>query len=699
MARTVNEEARRVKSGEILAAALQLVSTKGYERMAIQDLLDVLQISKGAFYHYFDSKRALLQALVDRLLVDVEQVLTPIADDPHRTAPVVLARFFAAFARCKAEQRPFVLGVLPVWYGDENAIVREKVREATIERLAPLVAAIIRRGCDAGTFTVAYPDQAARLVLGLTQDLADRLARILIADSAGQVAVRAGRWASRGGHAPAAHAGDCPAGGGDHGSRRARPGGPGGLHLPRRAGHAGYLVWPRHAPERGADSMKIDFGDKTVGGFAFEFVRGLSAEETGAAAFGECMETIGRVKKGDFESWTAHWTATADRVAAFAARERAAGDAVGARNAFLRASNYYRMAVFYAAPADPLHTALWQRSKDCFRHMIPLAARPIECVDVVFEGAALPAYFVSGGEGVRPTLIALGGFDSTMEEVYGFIGAAAADHGWHCFIFEGPGQWSALKANPGLRFRPDYEKPVSAVVDYLLTRPDVDGSKLALIGYSFGGHLAPRAAAGEPRIAACIPNSLVVDCGAAAKAALKGMTNPRLIDTAFGLLMKVNAPARWGFQHAQWTLGIRQPHEWIDAYAPFTLKGLEHRLRSPMLFLFSEDDIQSSAAATDKIVVGLLDFILALDCDRAVHLFTREEGASSHCQMGGLTYAHAVIFRWLDQVLLGGKPLAPGRVSAAGENAAEKLAAAFGKYGGPEAGAKARALLEVARPV
>jgi hypothetical protein len=50
-----------------------------------------------------------------------------------------------------------------------------------------------------------------------------------------------------------------------------------------------------------------------------------------------------------------------------------------------------------------------------------------------------------------------------------------------------------------------------------------------------------------------------------------------------------------GFQHAQWSLGIRKPHEWPGAYAAFTLKGLEDRFTSPMLFLFSEDDIQNWA--------------------------------------------------------------------------------------------------------
>jgi hypothetical protein len=440
--------------------------------------------------------------------------------------------------------------------------------------------------------------------------------------------------------------------------------------------------------------MKVDFGDKLVGGFNYEFVRGVSNVSAGAAELGECFETMRHVRNNDFESWIEHWTATADRVAAFAEQQLKAGDQLSARNAFLRASNYYRMAVFYAAHTDPRHTKLWKRSRECFRQMIPLESRPIECVEVDFENARLPAYFISAGEGVRPTLIALGGFDSTMEEVYGWIGTSAGDYGWHCLIFEGPGQWGALKANPGLVFRPDYEKPMNAVVDYLLTRPDVDAQRLALIGYSAGGYFAPRAASGEPRIKACIANTLVVDCGEAARAGLKGMTNPWLIDTGFGLIMKRSAAARWGFQHAQWSIGIRKPHQWPGFYAPFTLKGLENRFTRPMLFLFSDDDIQNWAATTPRIVTGLLEFILALRCERSLHLFTREQGASGHCQMGGLSYAHSVIFGWLNDVLCG-KPLPPNDDPAA----RTRIIEIFRHYGGAEGARQARAVLDIARLV
>ncbi len=438
--------------------------------------------------------------------------------------------------------------------------------------------------------------------------------------------------------------------------------------------------------------MKVNLANKTVGGFDYEFVRGISTQQAGAAEFGECMETMDRIHDGNFESWIQEWSATADRVAAYAENVLRSGDQTIARGAYLKASNYYRMAVFYAHHTDPRHTTLWKRSKDCFHSMIQLMDHPIEALDIDFEGAKLPAYFIAGGEGKCPTLIALGGFDSTMEEVYSWIGPLAAQYGWHCLIFEGPGQWTALKTNPGLIFRPDYEKPVTAVIDYLFTRPDVDQDRVSLIGYSFGGYLAPRAAAGESRIKACIANTLVVDCGEAARAGLKGLHNAQVIDSLFSVFMRLSPAARWGFQHAQWTLGIQKPHEWPDAYAPFTLKGLEQQLRNPMLFLFSEDDIQSSAASTSAIVVGLLDFILSLPCERSVHLFKRSEGASSHCQMGGLSYAHTVIFHWLNQTLCGKAGNAPSDPTAH-----QAFVAIFKKYAGEKGAKKAQEVLQHAR--
>ncbi|MDR0468589.1 MAG: esterase FrsA, partial [Peptococcaceae bacterium] len=300
--------------------------------------------------------------------------------------------------------------------------------------------------------------------------------------------------------------------------------------------------------------MKVNFRDKTVGGFNYELTRGISIQNAGAAEFGECMETMERVKDNDFDSWIREWEKTADHVMEYALRQQQNGDKISARKAFLRASNYYRMACFYAVHTDPRHRGLWEKSVTAFHHMAELSEHPVERVEIPFGNARLPGYYIPSGLESRPTLIAIGGFDSTKEEVYCWVGEAARAYGWNCLIFEGPGQWGALMDHPGLVFQPDYEKPVGAAVDFLMARDDIDKEKIAIIGYSMGGYLSVRGTF-DQRIKACIPNTLVVDCGASARAGMKGMVKyEALMDKAFNFLMKINTPARWGFQHSAWTL-------------------------------------------------------------------------------------------------------------------------------------------------
>jgi hypothetical protein len=137
--------------------------------------------------------------------------------------------------------------------------------------------------------------------------------------------------------------------------------------------------------------MKVNFAKKTVGGFNFEFVRGISTQAAGAAEFGECMETLTRIKDGDFESWTVEWAATASGVAEYATKVAAAGDRWSAVGAHLRASNYFRMAAFYLPHTDPRRREFWQRSRDHFLEMAKLGAKAVEYADIDFEGSKLPA--------------------------------------------------------------------------------------------------------------------------------------------------------------------------------------------------------------------------------------------------------------------------------------------------------------------
>src|SRR5438445_13487999 len=98
MARTVNPTLHTVRRDAFLDAAQRLIETKGYEAMSVQDVLDALEVSRGAFYHYFDSKRALLGAVVDRFADGGLAAIAPIVRDPDLPGRPTLERVFARIA-------------------------------------------------------------------------------------------------------------------------------------------------------------------------------------------------------------------------------------------------------------------------------------------------------------------------------------------------------------------------------------------------------------------------------------------------------------------------------------------------------------------------------------------------------------------------------------------------------------------------
>ncbi len=181
MARTVNLVEHAARRDAILDTAQRLVLSKGYERFTVGDLLDDLQISKGALYHYFDSKFAVIEALTERLVSDSVLALAPIVADRQLGAQDKLKRFFNEIVRWKSARQNLFAAMLPVWYAPENVTFRLQVRLAVAKRLAPLLTAIARQGVDEHRFTTAYPEQAGTIIVALVQALQDTIADQLMA--------------------------------------------------------------------------------------------------------------------------------------------------------------------------------------------------------------------------------------------------------------------------------------------------------------------------------------------------------------------------------------------------------------------------------------------------------------------------------------------------------------------------------------
>ena len=181
MARTVNAVEQAARRDAILDAAERLILAIGYERLTVRDILEDLHISKGAFYHYFDSKPAVIEALTERLVSDSERALAPIVEDRETGAVEKLQHFSNEIIRWKTLRQNLLAAMLTIWYAPDNIAFRLLVDRATAKRLAPLLSAIVRQGVDEHRFATAYPEQAGSIIVAILQALQDDISHQLLA--------------------------------------------------------------------------------------------------------------------------------------------------------------------------------------------------------------------------------------------------------------------------------------------------------------------------------------------------------------------------------------------------------------------------------------------------------------------------------------------------------------------------------------
>jgi AcrR family transcriptional regulator len=187
MARTLDVAAHTVKKEAFVEAAQRLMQTKGYEQMSIQDVLDETDASRGAFYHYFNSKQELLGAMVDRIADQALATVEPVVDDPDLEAVPKLERFFGGIAQYKSDRKALMLEFIKVWKSDFNAIVREKVRYTVVARVTPILARIVKQGVVEGVFDVDSPEDTAGILMTLMLGFQDGATDLFLARQANEI--------------------------------------------------------------------------------------------------------------------------------------------------------------------------------------------------------------------------------------------------------------------------------------------------------------------------------------------------------------------------------------------------------------------------------------------------------------------------------------------------------------------------------
>ena len=166
-----------------------------------------------------------------------------------------------------------------------------------------------------------------------------------------------------------------------------------------------------------------------------------------------------------------------------------------------RAGVYYHFGKFLFVHDVPQMKAAHMKAVACRNLALPYLDPPGEHVAIPYQGKALYGILRKPkGVAKPPLLIMAVGLDSAKEETDAYEQPYLA-RGIATLVFDGPGQG---EGEYDFSIRGDYEVAVRAVVDHVMTRTDVDTSRVALWGVSLGGYYAPRAAAFEKRLKACI---------------------------------------------------------------------------------------------------------------------------------------------------------------------------------------------------
>ena len=170
---------------------------------------------------------------------------------------------------------------------------------------------------------------------------------------------------------------------------------------------------------------------------------------------------------------------------------------------YMKACDEYREAqhaIFEDDNAEKIF--LHQKHMDCFDRAVACSTAPIETVEIPWEGVTIQARWHPLPDRRRaPAVLFIPGMDMTKEAFPTPLSNPFHRRGMHVLSIDGPGQ--GISNIRKIRVGADnYERAASAAIDWLQAQPEVDDSKLAACGASFGTHWGSRLAAIDPRVKA-----------------------------------------------------------------------------------------------------------------------------------------------------------------------------------------------------
>lgn len=342
----------------------------------------------------------------------------------------------------------------------------------------------------------------------------------------------------------------------------------------------------------------------------------------------EDMEEAGR-KIEDFGDWKIEMLKLAEKALAEAR--------------LMNAAFYYRAAEFYIPTDDPDKEIMYDNFIDLFYKVF--LEDGIERFKIPYNKAFLPVVRIPpAGGGKSGTIVLHGGFDSLIEEFYSWM-RYFSDHGYEVIAFEGPGQ-GAARRKYGLLLDHEWEKPTKAILDHF------DLNEVTLLGISMGGYFCFRAAAYEPRISRVIASGVAYDY-----MQFPNIVGQMLMRLFFDYLrdfsnkltikkMQKDKMHEWIIGNLMYITGRETPMEAFDTVKRLNAENLHSELvKQDVLILTGRDDHFIPFKMHKKQVRALKNAKSV-----TARVFTREEQAQNHCQIGNIGLALDVMLKWIERI-------------------------------------------------
>lgn len=368
----------------------------------------------------------------------------------------------------------------------------------------------------------------------------------------------------------------------------------------------------------------IDFFQPT-GPFESQTLRLVAEAQQGGGDVFDIARLCRGLTPGDKKGWERAWLALAQATETKAKRELELGHRRTSTQLFFHANQYYRMSdVFLTAAEEAKKKERFLKSQENFRAAARLHWPPIEIITVRCGSEAYDGYFChpnNPAPGKWPAVLFLGGADAFAEEIF-FGGRQVLERGWALLLVDTPGRGSSLYVK-GIPTRHDYEAPAKSCVDYLVSRPELDAGRIALIGISMAGYYAPRAAAFEPRVKALI--------------AWSGCYS--ILDDLY-LFCEQLRPT------VQRLLGGVSDAEARERLKAFTMQGVAQRITCPTLITHGADDRLMSVEGAKRLFQEIRspDKMLKIYDDPAA-------GGTIHCSHDYWAHNLPFMLDWLEERL------------------------------------------------